>query len=290
MQTKQAKKHFNSLFVGALLITLVTLACAGEGAASDYIETTPTPAPTEPPFESIDPNFVLSLPAEVKSSTDSIFTIKRIELLKSIALPEKNYTPKRGVYLWLAGTLSNSGNKRTCVRAQEFTLTSDAERYEMPVEEAEAIYQRSNLPYPDFYIGHCLDGGQSMDSFLVFDVSREAADLWLGLGDGKSRLGRMAALIAATPQPVIPAPNLDIQAASPGAKPIVTAAQNNINIRSGPGTGYAIVSVLPAGQSLEIVGRNADSSWWQVPLPTGFGWVAAKVTTASPVNENIPIR
>jgi hypothetical protein len=273
-----------------LIITLVTLACGSEGSTTDLIQTSPTATPTpEPAFESIGPNFVLMLPQEVTSSTGSVFTIKRIELLESISSSGHSYAPRRGLYLWLIGTVSNSGDKRVCIRAQEFAVLAGAERYKMRVEEAEAIRQLSNLPYPDFYIGHCLDGGQAADSFLVFDVSREAADLWLELGDGKSRLGRTAALIAATPQPLVTSPHLEIrEAAAPS--PMVTAAGSNVNIRRGPGTGYDIVGRLPAGQSLEIVGRNADSSWWQVSLPTGYGWVAAKVTIASPVDERIPVR
>jgi SH3-like domain-containing protein len=71
--------------------------------------------------------------------------------------------------------------------------------------------------------------------------------------------------------------------------PLVTAAENNVNIRSGPGTDYAIIGTLVAGQSLEIVGRTADSSWWQVAAPDNLGWVAAQVTTASDADDSLPV-
>lgn len=70
---------------------------------------------------------------------------------------------------------------------------------------------------------------------------------------------------------------------------LVTAGESNVNIRSGPGTDYAIIGKLPAGQSLEIVGRTADSSWWQVSTPDSLGWVAAEVTSASNIIDSIPI-
>ena len=80
-----------------------------------------------------------------------------------------------------------------------------------------------------------------------------------------------------------------IQETSPSELPVVTAGESNVNIRSGPGTDYGIMGKLPAGQSLEIIGRNTDSSWWQVPTTNGLGWVAAHVTTASNVDNSIPI-
>jgi micrococcal nuclease len=76
---------------------------------------------------------------------------------------------------------------------------------------------------------------------------------------------------------------------SPNAIPLATAGENNVNIRSGPGPDYEIIGTLPAGQSLEIVGRSVDSSWWQVAAPNGLGWVAAQVTTASNADDSLPV-
>jgi uncharacterized protein YraI len=74
------------------------------------------------------------------------------------------------------------------------------------------------------------------------------------------------------------------------AVPMVTASEGNVNIRRGPGMFHKKFLLLPEGQSLEIVGRNADSSWWQVSTPEGLGWVAASVTTASNVEGiDIPV-
>ncbi|MFN8458785.1 MAG: SH3 domain-containing protein [Anaerolineae bacterium] len=177
------------------------------------------------------------------------------------------------------------------IRAQDFAVLNGNTRYEMQVEEAEALYKLSNLPYPDFYLGHCLDKGQTIDSFLIVDVSREAGDLWLELGNGKARLGRTAALIAATPVPAIAWPDLTSPPTSDQANPpLVTPAKTDVNIRNGPGVDYKVVGLLRTGQSLEIVGRSADSAWWQVSTPQGLGWVAAKVTVASNVDERVPVR
>lgn len=280
------------LLFGLFWIVIATVACALEAASTDFIQATSTPRPSATPLsENTDPNYVLTLPKEVKSSGGATFTIKRVELLQSIDTPTRSYLPKNGIYLWLIGTAGNSSDKRVCMRAQDFAVVNGSERYEIPVEEAEALYKLRNLPYPDFYLGHCLDKGQTIDSFLLVDVSREAGDLWLELGNGKARLGRTARLIAATPPPVVVWPD---SASPPTADqanaPLVTAANTDVNIRSGPGVDYKVVGLLRTGQSLEIVGRSADSAWWQVSTPQGLGWVSAKVTVASNVDDRIPVR
>lgn len=72
-------------------------------------------------------------------------------------------------------------------------------------------------------------------------------------------------------------------------KPIVTATEGNVNLRNGPSTDYETIGTLSSGESLEVVGRNADSSWWQVSAPTGLAWVAASVVTASNIDDSIPV-
>lgn len=72
-------------------------------------------------------------------------------------------------------------------------------------------------------------------------------------------------------------------------KPVLTAGEKNVNLRSGPGTDYNIVGTLLVGQSLEIVGRNPDSSWWQVSAPDGVCWVSASVVTVNNINDEIPV-
>lgn len=72
-------------------------------------------------------------------------------------------------------------------------------------------------------------------------------------------------------------------------KPVVLAGNSNINLRSGPGTAYDAIGVLTAGDTLDIVGRNSDLSWWQVATPAGLAWVAANVVTANNIDETIPV-
>ncbi|OQY49199.1 MAG: hypothetical protein B6242_00115 [Anaerolineaceae bacterium 4572_78] len=71
-------------------------------------------------------------------------------------------------------------------------------------------------------------------------------------------------------------------------KAMVMASNTAVNLRTGPGINYELVGVLDLGASLEIVGRNARSSWWQVKYINGLVWIAASVTTASNADD-VPI-
>jgi hypothetical protein len=65
----------------------------------------------------------------------------------------------------------------------------------------------------------------------------------------------------------------------------------NLNVRTGPGTNYDRVGSLPAGTTVEILGRNASSSWWQIPYPDAAGgkaWISAGYGTATNT-ENVPV-
>lgn len=100
--------------------------------------------------------------------------------------------------------------------------------------------------------------------------------------------------------PTLPAPTaipiptkvVDIPTETPNVvpvEPIVIAGENDINLRRGPGTDYEVVGTLGAGDSLNIVGRNNDSSWWQVSTPDDVAWVSAGVVKVNNAGDAIPV-
>lgn len=72
-------------------------------------------------------------------------------------------------------------------------------------------------------------------------------------------------------------------------KAVVASGENDVNLRGGPSLDFPVVGILPAGQTLEIIGRTDDSSWWQVSTPNGVAWIATSITTASNTDANLPI-
>lgn len=57
-------------------------------------------------------------------------------------------------------------------------------------------------------------------------------------------------------------------------------ATANVNMRAGPSTQYPAVTVIPAGESVEIHGCLADVPWCDVEFYGGRGWVAGRYVQA----------
>lgn len=72
-------------------------------------------------------------------------------------------------------------------------------------------------------------------------------------------------------------------------------ALTDVNIRSGPGTGYGVIGWVAGGQTAKVTGVNSVSGWWRVVCPdgsTGSCWVTGSTqytkTASSPVNQPPP--
>jgi hypothetical protein len=58
----------------------------------------------------------------------------------------------------------------------------------------------------------------------------------------------------------------------------------DLNVRMGPGANYERISWLAAGTRVDIIGRNADGTWWQIPYPDapgGKAWISGGYGTLS---------
>lgn len=66
---------------------------------------------------------------------------------------------------------------------------------------------------------------------------------------------------------------------APGPDDASLTALTNVNIRSGPGTGYAVYGFLLPDQQVKIIGKSADERWWVIELlsaPLGQAWVSGE--------------
>ncbi len=76
----------------------------------------------------------------------------------------------------------------------------------------------------------------------------------------------------------------------PPTQPQATVRNASINVRSGPSTEYAAISVLQQGQSCTIIGRNGDNSWWQVACAGGLqGWIFGQLVDVAGNTGPIPV-
>ena len=69
-------------------------------------------------------------------------------------------------------------------------------------------------------------------------------------------------------------------------------AQTDLNVRSGPGTGYEVIGWLADGQTAKVTGVSSDFGWWRIVCAddsVGNCWVSAHTnytqTTSAPVTN-----
>jgi len=97
--------------------------------------------------------------------------------------------------------------------------------------------------------------------------------------------------IAATQPPAptaAPLPTRVLPSPTPVGTFFVTST--GVNCRSGPSTAYSILTTVPGGTYVVIVGRNNDNSWWYVQVnPSLDCWISGVTgyTTGNPGSMSI---
>jgi hypothetical protein len=74
----------------------------------------------------------------------------------------------------------------------------------------------------------------------------------------------------------------------PAAQAAPGTVTTNVNVRSGPGTGYAVVDVARAGQQVDV--QQCEGSWCYINKPGPDGWISSTYLSANgrPVNPSQP--
>ncbi len=71
--------------------------------------------------------------------------------------------------------------------------------------------------------------------------------------------------------------------------PPARVISSTLNLRQGPGTGFPPVGELQQGDMIQIVGRNADSTWWAVLFRGGTAWVFAELVRPEGDTSQVPL-
>jgi uncharacterized protein YraI len=75
----------------------------------------------------------------------------------------------------------------------------------------------------------------------------------------------------------VPVTNTTAAFAAPASTGFTVTALDTVNIRNIPSTrGSTVLSKLQRGGLAQVVGRNANGSWWQVDFQGVVGWVSAR--------------
>jgi hypothetical protein len=91
------------------------------------------------------------------------------------------------------------------------------------------------------------------------------------------------------PAPVTSTPQPTTGDVSSSGKPTARVDAATLNVRQGPGTNYPTVGTLSQGDRVEIVGRNAESTWWAINFSSGTAWIFAALATAQGNLSQIPL-
>jgi SH3-like domain-containing protein len=74
---------------------------------------------------------------------------------------------------------------------------------------------------------------------------------------------------------------------------VTVVAQPRANLRSGPGTNFAIVAKVNTGGSLEVLGQSENNLWYKVAPPAGAtgdeAWISADLTRTGGSAANVPV-
>ncbi len=96
-----------------------------------------------------------------------------------------------------------------------------------------------------------------------------------------------------TPTPTPTPEATPTPAASPTPTPMpyaVAIANGDTNLRQGPGTNYPRVGMLKQGESLKIIGKNQQGTWWQLEGKDGKPvWIIANRVTVQGPADSIPV-
>jgi uncharacterized protein YraI len=76
--------------------------------------------------------------------------------------------------------------------------------------------------------------------------------------------------------------SLPVMTSTAATAPTAVVGTGSLNVRSGPGIGYAVTSATYLGHTVTLLGRNEAGSWVKVKLANGHeGWVNATYIQAS---------
>jgi uncharacterized protein YraI len=79
----------------------------------------------------------------------------------------------------------------------------------------------------------------------------------------------------------VPVENGQPQTADPTPTGNALRVSANLSLRSGPSLSDSRLTVVPNGTAVEIVGRNASRTWWQVTYGSRTGWVSGQYVILS---------
>ncbi|MCA9971080.1 MAG: SH3 domain-containing protein [Anaerolineales bacterium] len=133
-----------------------------------------------------------------------------------------------------------------------------------------------------------LSGGQQLPL-----AGRNGSGSWVvvRLPDGRQGWVNASLLILSADVSYLAVVVAPAQPTPPAAQPTAVIATGALNVRSGPGIGYASVATVGNGQVVTLLGRSAAApAWVKVQLASGVqGWINAAYAQLSVAASSLPV-
>ncbi|MBW7884785.1 MAG: SH3 domain-containing protein, partial [Caldilineaceae bacterium] len=62
-----------------------------------------------------------------------------------------------------------------------------------------------------------------------------------------------------------------------------------VNVREGPGTGFAVLGQVLPGEAYDVIGKTPSADWWQIDYGDGIGWVIASLASTNGSEDAIAV-
>ncbi|WP_420644651.1 SH3 domain-containing protein [Candidatus Leptofilum sp.] len=126
---------------------------------------------------------------------------------------------------------------------------------------------------------------------VVSLIGRNANSSWAKIRLSNGTEGWVnAASTYITPNVAISSLPLADSATAPSSSATALVSTGALNVRSGPGVTYSVLTTASQGQTVILLGRNANSSWAKIRLGNGSeGWVNVALITPSVSISSLPL-
>jgi uncharacterized protein YgiM (DUF1202 family) len=125
---------------------------------------------------------------------------------------------------------------------------------------------------------------------IVNLLGRNAAASWVKVQLPTSTQGWVNASLVQSSVAISSLAVVDGSTPAPPLTGTAVVATGALNVRSGPGVSYSVVTVISYGQTVTLIGRNSNATWAQIRLANGtVGWVNASLLQLSVALSSLPV-
>lgn len=78
------------------------------------------------------------------------------------------------------------------------------------------------------------------------------------------------------------------ETATPASASVSVTTSRDVNMRAGDSSAYGVMTVIPGGETVEVLGANAAGTWLQVSYHNAIGWMSADFITGD-VPAGLPV-